>query len=80
MFFASCSSTRIGINHLPAGIGRTAGIMGSEDLVKRAELIRALRQSGGNRSEAARILGISRVTVWKQINKFGIDIHQELAV
>ena len=78
--FASCSSTRIGINHLPAVIGRAAGIMGSEDLVKRAELIRALRQSGGNRSEAARILGISRVTVWKQINKFGIDIHQELAV
>jgi two-component system, NtrC family, response regulator HydG len=47
---------------------------------KRAELIRALRQTGGNRSEAARILGVSRVTVWKQINKFGIDIHRELAV
>jgi len=43
-------------------------------------LIRALRQSGGNRSEAARILGISRVTVWKQITKFGIDIPRELAV
>jgi transcriptional regulator with GAF, ATPase, and Fis domain len=49
-------------------------------LEKRAELIRALRQTGGNRSEAARILGISRVTVWKQINKFGIDIPRELAV
>ena len=72
--FASCSTTRIDIKHLPAAIGRAAGIMGSDDLVKRAELIRALRQSGGNRSEAARILGISRVTVWKQINKFGISV------
>ena len=50
------------------------------NLEKRSELIRALRQTGGNRSEAARILGISRVTVWKQINKFGIDIRRELAV
>jgi transcriptional regulator with GAF, ATPase, and Fis domain len=50
------------------------------NLGKRAELIRALRQTGGNRSEAARVLGVSRVTVWKQINKFGIDIHRELAV
>ncbi len=50
------------------------------NLEKRAELIRALRQTGGNRSETARILGISRVTVWKQINKFGIDIPREPAV
>ena len=78
--FASCSSTRIDIKHLPAAICQAAGIMGSDDPLKRAELIRALRQSGGNRSEAARILGISRVTVWKQINKFGIDIRRELAV
>ena len=78
--FALCSSTYIGIKHLPAAIGRSAKIMDNADLEKRAELIRALRQTGGNRSEAARILGISRVTVWKQINKFGIDIRRELAV
>jgi two-component system response regulator HydG len=83
--FALCSSTYIGIKHLPAAIGRSASntsnnIIDKVNLGKRAELIRALRQTGGNRSEAARILGISRVTVWKQINKFGIDIHRELAV
>ena len=76
--FTSCSSTRIDIQHLPAAVGRAAGVMDKNDLVKRAGLIRALRQSGGNRSEAARILGISRVTVWKQITKFGIDIPREL--
>jgi DNA-binding NtrC family response regulator len=78
--FALCSSTYIGINHLPASIDRSAKIPDNADFEKRAELIRALRQTGGNRSEAARILGISRVTVWKQINKFGIDVRQELAI
>ena len=83
--FALCSSTYIGIKHLPAAIGRTASntsnnIIDKVNLGKRAELIRALRQTGGNRSEAARILGISRVTVWKQIKKFGINIPRELTV
>jgi DNA-binding NtrC family response regulator len=77
--FAICSSTHIGIKHLPAAIGRSEKIIDNADFEKRAELIRALRQTGGNRSEAARILGISRVTVWKQIHKFGIDIPRELA-
>jgi DNA-binding NtrC family response regulator len=83
--FALCSSTCIDVRHLPAAIGRAASdtsnnITDKVNLEKRAELIRALRKTGGNRSEAARILGISRVTVWKQINKFGIDIHRELVV
>ncbi len=76
--FASCSSSSIGIQNLPAAIRRTSGFLDNADLVKRAELVRALKHSGGNRSEAARILGVSRVTVWKQINKFGIDILREL--
>jgi transcriptional regulator of acetoin/glycerol metabolism len=42
--------------------------------MKRARLVDALRQSGGNRSKAARLLGISRTSVWKQINKYDITI------
>jgi len=83
--FALCSSTCIGIKHLPEVIGRAASessknTIDKADLEKKARLIRALRQTGGNRSEAARILGVSRVMVWKQINRFGIDVHKELAV
>jgi two-component system, NtrC family, response regulator HydG len=78
--YALCSRTHIGIEDLPAAIGRSAKIMDNADLEKRMELIRTLRRTGGNRSEAARILGVSRVTIWKQINKFGIDIRRELAV
>ena len=78
--FDLCSSTYIGIKHLPTVIDRSANITDNADFEKRDELIRALRRTGGNRSETARILGISRVTVWKQINKFDIDVQRELAV
>jgi PAS domain S-box-containing protein len=39
---------------------------------KKNELIKALKKFGGNRSQAARQLGVSRITIWKWINKFGI--------
>ena len=45
---------------------------------EREELIRILRQVSGNQSEAARILEVSRVTIWKRIKKYGIDVHSEL--
>jgi transcriptional regulator of acetoin/glycerol metabolism len=48
------------------------------DAAKRAALIDALRQTRGNRSEAARILGVSRVTVWKQIKRYKIDLLRDL--
>jgi len=37
-------------------------------------LISALRRCGGNQSKAARILNVSRVTVWNRIKKYGIDL------
>ena len=45
---------------------------------ERKKLIHALRQVGGNQSEAARLLGVSRVTVWKRIKKYGINLGAEL--
>jgi len=38
-------------------------------------LMDALTRTRGNQSQAARILGINRVTVWNRIKKYGIDIH-----
>ncbi len=43
---------------------------------KRQELIEALRQAGGNQSEAARILGVSRVTVWNRMKRYNIDLKK----
>ena len=45
---------------------------------EREQLIRVLRQTGGNQSKAAGLLGVSRVTVWKRIKKHGIDLAAEL--
>jgi transcriptional regulator of acetoin/glycerol metabolism len=36
------------------------------------ELLKALRDAGGNQSRAAKILGVSRVTVWKRMKKYGV--------
>lgn len=46
--------------------------------IKRRKLIDALRSAGGNQSEAARILRVSRVTVWKQLREFGIDLRRKV--
>jgi len=42
---------------------------------EKEKLIDALQQADGNQTQAAKILGISRVTVWKRIKKYGIQIQ-----
>jgi two-component system response regulator HydG len=46
------------------------------DSDKKTALIHALQESGGNQSRAAALLGISRVTVWHRMKKYGIDVHK----
>jgi two-component system NtrC family response regulator len=41
--------------------------------VERGLLREALRRSGGNQSQAARLLGISRQTLIYRIKKFGLE-------
>jgi two-component system, NtrC family, response regulator HydG len=44
----------------------------SDGLDERLALIEALRLSKGNKTEAAKILGIHRMTVWNRMKKYGI--------
>ncbi len=44
--------------------------------VDEARLIEALIAANGNRIAAARILGVSRQTVWSCIKKYGIDVKR----
>ncbi len=47
------------------------------DEQKKEELIKALKEANGNQSEAAKILGVSRVTVWNRVNRYGIKIKKD---
>ncbi len=75
--FVLCATGGIGIQHLPPKISGTAfacretaalgiDVAGEQE---KEQLIEALRKSGGNQSEAARNLGVSRVTIWKRMKK-----------
>jgi transcriptional regulator of acetoin/glycerol metabolism len=43
------------------------------DYHEKDTLIQALKKAGGNQTEAGRILGVSRITVWKRMKKYGIS-------
>lgn len=39
----------------------------------RGKMLSALKETGGNKTAAAKLLDISRVTMWKKVRKYGID-------
>ncbi len=43
---------------------------------RRDQLLHAIKSANGNKSEAARILGISRVTLWKHLKKYNITVDK----
>ena len=70
----------IGLEQLPHPLisepsRHPASLKGSDEKIA---LIEALRKSNGNQSEAARILGVNRVTVWNRMKKHGIDLRKVL--
>ncbi len=83
--FVLCPGNWIAKEHLPPKIIASSkkhlannhrGAKTSEE--QRNKLINTLRMVDGNQSEAARLLGVSRVTVWKWIKKYRIDMEREL--
>ncbi len=78
--FVLCPGGGIGKEHLPPKIMQSkksvskSNSMGPDHSTKQEELLKALKLSGGNQSEAARILGVSRVTIWQRMKKYGIDL------
>lgn len=80
--FVTCNQSTIEPIHLPpdvvktglepegrGGIEKTGEDINSE---KRHRLVAALEKTMGNQSQAAKILGVSRVTVWSWIKRYNI--------
>ncbi|MFO7600368.1 MAG: sigma 54-interacting transcriptional regulator, partial [Candidatus Desulfacyla sp.] len=82
--FVLCTGEEILPSHLPVtiiggsqsfSVGRPAG-RSQRDSDDRETLLEALKQTHGNKSDAARLLGISRVTLWKRLKAHGIQVEK----
>ncbi|RKZ22880.1 Fis family transcriptional regulator, partial [bacterium] len=74
--FVHINSRVIGVNCLPPYLRqrRREVKIGSLSKVEKELIINALRDTGYNKKEVARILGISRTTLWRKMKKYGINI------
>lgn len=78
--FVTCQESLIQPYHLPVNIGKKIekrplsenSSFNAKERKKR-ELLAALDRSKGNQSEAARLLGVSRITIWNRMKEFGLE-------
>ncbi|MBI4793477.1 MAG: sigma 54-interacting transcriptional regulator [Deltaproteobacteria bacterium] len=84
--FVLCPGGEILPEHLPAYFASQTKML-NIPLVKsqlhktedeRQRLLTALKATNGNKSEAARILGVSRVTLWKYLKKYQIEVSRNI--
>jgi transcriptional regulator of acetoin/glycerol metabolism len=84
--FVLCHEGEIMPNHLPARVtgaqprltpkGRAP--KSQSDHEERKRILEALEATGGNQSKAAEILGISRVTLWKRLKAYDIQVDRKV--
>lgn len=73
--FVMCHDDEIQLPHLPPSITREAERVRGVTREKKSErevIAEALERHGGNRSEAARELGIHRSTLWRKLKTYGL--------
>ena len=83
--FVACQESMIQPEHLPPSVHQSPPLVKNNkkgpfnrSQMKKRELIEALEDAGGNQSRAAEILGISRVTVWNRMKKYGITAQKKI--
>jgi two-component system response regulator HydG len=76
----------IRMHHLPKNFIRTDDAPSSasepvdpKEREEKEALLKALKQSGGNKTEAAKLLKVHRMTVWNRMRKYGIHMNQRVA-
>ncbi len=83
--FVICPEGEICPGHLPQHFQHSSGgVSGRKSFSphsfsdRRQQLLHVLDETKGNKSEAARILGISRVTLWKHLKKHNITVDKSV--
>jgi two-component system response regulator HydG len=81
--FFSCKGEYIELEHIPDSMldDKKKVFMPAKEAVgvpEKERLIWALNQAGGKKTEAARILRVSRQTIWKKIKKYGILVEKNV--
>ncbi len=84
----TCHEELIQPHHLPQTIytpQRQPGTSGKRNSfnmqeIEKRELLEVLKKTRGNQSKAAEIIGVSRVTVWNRMKRYGIDAKRLVAV
>ena len=72
---AANAQTTPGSSFCPASpLPLSSWILADRQRRERDEILLALRQCGGSRTQAARLLGVSRSTLWRKMQALGILI------
>jgi DNA-binding NtrC family response regulator len=78
---ALAQGEQLDVEHLPQHLGKLtvrvfapmrAAAPATLEAQEKEHILRALEMAKGNRSEAARMLGIDRVSLWRKLKKFGL--------
>lgn len=81
--FVTCRGSMIEPHCLPSSITQNPPVDSrlnatgiGRDEINKSRLLEALKQAGGNRTLTAQLLGVSRVTVWNWMKRYGIQANQ----
>ena len=88
--FVIAESGQIEVVHLPAPFQENSRTppqvsrahyekQGVAESGEKEALIQALHAAGGNKSRAARILGVNRMTVWNRMRKHDLHLEKKIA-
>lgn len=83
--FVTCHSNMIHPSHLPETVIRQKRMQGGPKSstfnmheIERLELLEALGKARGNQSRAAKLLGVSRVTVWNRMKRYNVQASKKI--
>ena len=80
--FVTCQESMIQPGHFPPAVhmGQSPlkGNPRNSSELKKKQLMEALDKTGGNQSRAAEILGVSRVTVWNRMKRYGLTARKKI--